>query len=171
LDRFRSIIIGAAHNGLGCAPYLAKAGRRVILLEASDRPGGLGASREFHPGFHAAVAHSANHFSEKVARDLELAAHGFESSQGRLPTIGLGLDEQHVILHQGTLSGVSAEYAATFRDYSRHMHCFADALKPFWLKTMPRIGSTGLADLTTFAHVGLNVRRPGKKKTCRNSCA
>jgi phytoene dehydrogenase-like protein len=57
LDRYDSIIIGAGHNGLVCATYLAKSGQHVLVLEASTTPGGLGASREFHPGFHASVAH------------------------------------------------------------------------------------------------------------------
>ena len=77
-DRYDSIVIGAGHNGLVCAAYLAKSGQRVLVLEASDTAGGLGRSREFHPGFHASAAHSISHFSEKVASDLNLAAHGFE---------------------------------------------------------------------------------------------
>jgi len=56
--KYDSIIIGAGHNGLVCAAYLAKGGKRVLVLEASDRVGGLAAGREFHPGFHASVAHS-----------------------------------------------------------------------------------------------------------------
>ena len=55
-----------------CAAYLARSGQRVLVLEASDAPGGLGASREFHPGFHTSVAHSVSHFSSKVVSDLEL---------------------------------------------------------------------------------------------------
>jgi phytoene dehydrogenase-like protein len=42
------------------------------------------------------------------------------------------------------------------------MHRLADALKPFWLKTMPRIGVGNLKDMMTFAHLGLNIRRLGK---------
>jgi phytoene dehydrogenase-like protein len=43
------------------------------------------------------------------------------------------------------------------------MQRFAEALKPFWLKTMPGIGGVGLSTVTTFAHLGLNLRRLGKK--------
>jgi phytoene dehydrogenase-like protein len=42
------------------------------------------------------------------------------------------------------------------------MHRLADALKPFWLKTMPRIGVGNLKDMMTFAHLGMNIRRLGK---------
>jgi len=98
LDRYDSIIIGAGHNGLVCATYLARGGQRVLVLEASDALGGLGRSREFHTGFHASVAHSVSHFSKKVASDLKLASHGFETTSKPLPTIGLSSDNEHVVV-------------------------------------------------------------------------
>ena len=160
---YDSIIIGAGHNGLVCAARLAQSGQRVLVLEASGTPGGLGASREFHPGFHASVAHSVGHFSAAVASDLKLSEHGFETASSALPTVGLSVGGEHVVLHRETLSGASADDTNAFRDYARLMHRFADVLKPFWLKTMPRIGADSLSELMTFAHIGLNLRRIGKK--------
>ncbi len=146
-----------------CAAYLAQSGQRVLVLEASSAPGGLGASREFHPGYHASVAHSISHFSQKIARDLELASHGFETTSNVLPTVGLSPDKEHVVLHQGALSGTSGDDAESYQNYSRLMHRFADALKPFWLKTMPRIGNTDMSDLLTMGRLGLNIRMLGKR--------
>ena len=163
MDRFDSIIIGAGHNGLVCAAYLAQGGQRVLVLEASPAPGGLGANREFHPGFHASVAHTVSHFSRKIASDLKLASHGFDTSSTSLPTIGLNANAEHVKLHQDSVSGTSTDDSDAYRKYSRLMHRFADALKPFWLKTMPRAGNNSLAEMLTFAHVGLNIRRLGKQ--------
>ena len=163
MDRYDSIIVGAGHNGLVCAAYLAQSGQRVLLLEASAIAGGLGSSREFHPGFHASVAHSVSHFSGKVADDLNLESHGYHPGSDALPTIGLSVDKQHVTVHHDALNGAGAEDEGAYRDYSRLMRRFASAMQPFWLKTMPRIGSTGLPDLITFAHIGLNIRRMGKK--------
>ena len=162
MDRYDSIIIGAGHNGLVCAAYLAKGGQRVLVLEASDTPGGLAASREFHPGFHASVAHTLSHFSSKIVSDLKLASHGFEATLHPLPTVGLSAGAEHVVLHQDSVSGVSGDDADAFQKYSRLMHRFARVLKPFWLKTMPRIGFNSLGDLLTFAHIGLNIRGMGK---------
>jgi phytoene dehydrogenase-like protein len=57
-DRNRIVIVGAGHNGLVCAAYLAKAGREVVVLEAADRVGGAAVTREFAPGFRvSACAH------------------------------------------------------------------------------------------------------------------
>jgi phytoene dehydrogenase-like protein len=163
LDRYDSIIIGAGHNGLVCAAYLAKGGQRVVVLEASDTAGGLGASREFYPGFHASVAHSVSHFSRKISNDLNLTSHGYETTSNTLPTIGLGTDQEHVVLHDDTLSGSSSQDSDAYQNYSRLMQRFAGVLRPFWLKTMPQIGNIGLGEMMTFAHIGLNLRLLGKK--------
>lgn len=163
MDRYDSIIIGAGHNGLVCAAYLAKAGQRVLLLEASDSAGGLGASREFHPGFHASVAHSVSHFSATIASDLKLQSHGFDAAGNTLPTVGLSSNQEHVTLHQGAVSGTGTDDTNAYRHYCEMMQRFSDVLKPFWLKTMPRVGSANLADMMTFGHIALNLRRIGKK--------
>jgi phytoene dehydrogenase-like protein len=163
LDRYDSIIIGAGHNGLVCAAYLARGGQNVLVLEAADAPGGLAASREFHPGFHTSVAHSISHFPRKIADDLKLAAHGFELQSESMPTIGLRTNNEHVVLQQDSISGTSADDASAFETYSKQMQRFADVLKPFWLKTMPPVGNNSLAEMLTFAHIGLNIRRIGKE--------
>jgi phytoene dehydrogenase-like protein len=148
---------------LVCAAYLAQGGQRVLVLEASDAAGGLGAGREFHPGFHASVAHSVSHFSQKIASDLKLASYGFERASKPLPTVGLSAEKDHVVLHEDALSGTSSDDSDAYQNYSRLMHRFAGVLSPFWLKTMPPIGNNSLAEIMTFAHVGLNIRRIGKK--------
>ena len=48
---YDAIIIGAGHNGLICGSYLAKAGQRVLILDARDQAGGCASTREVAPGF------------------------------------------------------------------------------------------------------------------------
>ncbi len=163
MENYDSIIVGAGHNGLVCAAYLAKHGQRVLVLEAADVCGGLGARREFHPGFQASVAHSVSHFSMKVANDLKLESHGFAPAPKSLPTIGLGKNKDHVILQAGALSGAGSDDAESYENYGCLMQRFAAVLNPFWLKTIPRIGSTRISDLLTFGHIGLKIRGLGKK--------
>jgi phytoene dehydrogenase-like protein len=160
LPQYDSIVVGAGHNGLVCAAYLARGGQRVLILEAAAETGGLAAVREFHPGFFTSVAHSTCHFSESVAADLNLAAYGFKEQS--IATIGLSPTGDHVSISDGKLHGVSGADAGAFGDYSRLMRAFAGALQPFWLKTIPRIGSTGFADIATFAKLGLKLRGLGK---------
>ncbi len=161
MGRFDSIVIGAGHNGLVCAAYLAQAGQRVLVLEASDTPGGLAGTREFHPGFRTSVAHSANHFSGKVAKDLKLASHGFETSTA-VRTTGLDPSGAHVLIGADAVENAGEDDSAAYREYVEMMGRFARALEPNWLKTMPRFGSFGIGDLTTFAQMGLKLRLLGR---------
>jgi phytoene dehydrogenase-like protein len=162
LNRYDSIIIGAGHNGLVCAAYLAKKGQKVLVLESSETIGGLAASREFHPGFRTSVAHAVNHFPTKIIRDLGLESFGLKTPSEPLPMVGLGQDGNHVILHKKTVSGVGESDVESYRELSALMQRFADALEPFWLKTIPRIGFNSLADLLTLGRMGLSVRMLGK---------
>lgn len=161
MQNLDTIIIGAGHNGLICASYLAKSGQKVLVLEAADALGGLAATREFHPGFKVSVAHSVSHFSPKIARDLKLEAYGYTLSDP-LPTIGLNGNGDHVILRNGAASGVSPEDASAYATHRRTLQRFAAVLDRAWLKTMPRIGNNNLSEILTLAQVGLKLRLLGK---------
>jgi len=162
LKPVNSIVIGAGHNGLVCAAYLARKGQNVLVLESSDTVGGLAANHEFHPGFKTSVAHSINHFPGKIAKDLNLASYGFGTSNEPFPTVGLAQDGNHVVLQQDSLTGVGAGDLDAFQKLTHLMQRFADVLGPFWLKTIPRIGISNLSDLLTLGRMGLGVRMLGK---------
>ena len=163
MDRYDAVIVGAGHNGLVCAAYLARGGRRVLVLEAAEAPGGLAAKREFHPGFHVGIAHSVGHFSARVARDLHLHKHGFTPPQRHPTTVALNRHGTHLVLDGQGVSGAGSDDSQAYDEYTALMRRFAKALKPFWLKTMPRIGAGGLAGAATFARIGLSLRRLGKQ--------
>ena len=162
MNRYDSIIVGAGHNGLVCATYLAQAGQKVLLLEAAEQAGGLAACREFYPGFKATVAHTMTHFSSKVIDDLGLNGHGLDLQGKALDTVALGLDGQHVTIGDESVLGVGTEDAESFRQLRSQLKRFARALAPFWMKTMPCIGNNSLGELMTFAQLGLKLRLLGK---------
>lgn len=73
------VVVGGGVNGLVCATLLARAGRKVTLLERRDAVGGAAITRELAPGFHVpALAHAVGPLRADVARDLGLGAHGLE---------------------------------------------------------------------------------------------
>ena len=74
-----AVIIGAGHNGLVCAAYLARAGKRVLVLERRGVVGGAAVTEEFHPGFRNSVAsYTVSLLQPKVIADLDLPAHGLD---------------------------------------------------------------------------------------------
>ena len=76
---FDAIIIGAGHNGLVTAAYLARAGRQVLVLERRDLVGGACVTEEVWPGFKVSTAAYVNSLLRpEIIRDLELKRHGFE---------------------------------------------------------------------------------------------
>jgi len=159
---YDSIVIGAGHNGLVCAAYLAKRGQRVLLLEAKDKCGGLASQHEFHDGFASANAQYILHFSERISRDLDLAKHGFNATKAEVPLTWLGAEGAQVTLADGRLTGVEAVDEAAYERYSRLMRRLASMLAPFWLKTVPPIGNNSLSEVLSFAQLGLKMRMLGK---------
>jgi len=78
-SRYDAIIIGGGHNGLTCAAYLARAGRRVKVLERRHVLGGAAVSEEVFPGFRFSVcSYVVSLLRPQIIRDLELPRHGLE---------------------------------------------------------------------------------------------
>ena len=73
------IVVGGGHNGLVCASYLAKDGRKVLVLEANDSLGGASATDEFSEQFSvSSCAHWLFQLNPTVASDMGLTQHGLE---------------------------------------------------------------------------------------------
>ena len=76
---FDAIIVGGGHNGLVSAAYLARAGRKVLVLERRHVLGGAAVTEELHPGFKFSVcSYVVSLFRPQIIRELELARHGLE---------------------------------------------------------------------------------------------
>jgi phytoene dehydrogenase-like protein len=77
--RYDAIIVGGGHNGLICAAYLARAGRKVLVLEKRHVLGGAAVTEELYPGFKfSTCSYVVSLFRPSILRQLELARHGME---------------------------------------------------------------------------------------------
>jgi phytoene dehydrogenase-like protein len=79
MKKWDAIVVGGGHNGLTCAAYLAKAGRKVLVLERRHVLGGAAVTEELYPGFKFSVcSYVVSLMRPWIIRDLELAKHGLE---------------------------------------------------------------------------------------------
>jgi phytoene dehydrogenase-like protein len=81
-SKYDALIVGAGHNGLTCGAYLARAGKRVLVLERKPVIGGASVTEEFSPGFRASTySFIMGHLHPKVISELELPRHGLQYYQ------------------------------------------------------------------------------------------
>ncbi len=161
-SRWDAIIVGAGHNGLVCAALLAKAGRSVLVLEASEQLGGAAISREFADGYSvSACAHLLYQLQPEVRRELGLK---FEIASEDMATIALAEDGKHVRLGDKDVAGVSDEDADQYRRFRKRTTRFSDVLRTQLNKTPPRLGTTGWKDLASLARLGFDIRRLGREE-------
>src|SRR4249920_1603133 len=105
------IVVGGGHNGLISAAYLAKAGRRVLVLERRHVLGGAAVTEEVVSGYSFSVAsYVVSLLRPEIIRELELARHGLEI---------LPLDGTFTPLPEGNHLWRSNDHAQTFRDIAR----------------------------------------------------
>src|SRR5487761_397869 len=94
------IIIGAGHNGLVTAFYLACAGFKPLVLERRTVVGGAAVTEEFHPGFRASVLDgAAGPLAAAVAKDMALERHGVQWLQPKCRIFAPSQDARALILH------------------------------------------------------------------------
>jgi len=158
--RFDHIVIGGGHNGLVCAAYLAKAGKRVLVVEAADRLGGASVTREFAPGFRvSACAHLLSQMQSGIVADLGLARHGLRFAGRAMPTTALSPDGPSLTLGATQLSAADAQ---AYPAFAARMRRFAESLTPILGMTPPRLGTDAWSDRRDLLKLAWQVRRLGR---------
>ncbi len=160
------IVIGAGHNGLVCAAYLAKAGKKVLVLEAQNQIGGAAATRSFAEGYSvSACAHLLHGLPESLIAELNLKSHGLEFAATCLPTYSLSADGQAVKISDGAVSGaaLSDKDKQAYATFTKKMHRFAKIMLHVLNMLPPRLSLEEWHDRFNLATVGLKVRLLGKR--------
>jgi phytoene dehydrogenase-like protein len=117
--RYDAIVIGGGHNGLTAAAYLARAGRKVLVLERRHVLGGAAVTEEVFPGFHFSVcSYVVSLLRPEIIRELDLPRHGLEI---------LPLDGTFTPMPDGNYLWRVNDHAKTRLEISRHSKLDAEA--------------------------------------------
>src|SRR3954469_17533208 len=131
--KYNAIIIGGGHNGLTAAAYLARAGRKVLVLERRHLVGGAAVTEEVYPGFKYSVcSYVVSLLRPEIIRELDLPRHGLEI---------LPLDGTFTPMPNGDHLWRMSDHARTRREIYRHSPLDAEAYDEY---------SKAMADMARF---------------------
>jgi phytoene dehydrogenase-like protein len=162
------VVIGAGHNGLVAAAYLAKAGHRVMVLERSQEVGGILRGAEIAPGFRApGIAHTVGRLRRSVVDDLGLRDHGLELLEPEVRVFAPQPDGSSVTFWSDPartadeLRARSPSDADAWMPFDRKVRAVAGFLAAVNAARPPDLRGPTPSDVLTGARLGLAFRRLG----------
>lgn len=160
-----AIIVGAGHNGLVCAAYLARAGRRVLVLERRELVGGCAVTEEIWPGYRVSTAaYLTSLLQERIIRDLELARFGYKVDAKDPAFFSPFPDGRYLFMWQDrakTLEEIakfSRRDAAVFPVYEEHLERLSQVVEGLLLTIPPEFPPHGLGDFVEYLKLAAKMR-------------
>ena len=170
----RIIIIGAGHNGLVAACYLAKAGLKPLVLERREIVGGACITDEIHPGFRCStLAQSTGPLLSQIVDDFQLERHGLETVTPCVRVFSPAHDGRSVCIYQDPertadeLTKISARDAKNYPEFISTFARIGKALRPLLTMTAPNIDSPTKRELWSLGKLGWGIRGLGRKDEYR----
>lgn len=164
-ENYDVIIIGAGHNGLTCAGYLAREGLKVKVLERRDVVGGAAVTEEFHPGFRNSIcSYVVSMLSPHVIEELELEQYGLELIERPDGMLSALQDGRHLIAGAGTekskdeISKFSPNDVAAFEKFEQDLQEIALMFREIAENRPLNLGG-GVMELWNTLKVGNHLRK------------
>lgn len=137
MSRYHAIIIGGGHNGLVCAAYLARAGKRVLVLERQDVAGGAAVTDEIAPGYKVSTAsYLVSLLLPEIERELELKRHGYKVLNRNPSSFTPLPDGRHLLLgpdeafNRAQIARFSQRDAEAYPRYEAWLTRVAECIEP-----------------------------------------
>lgn len=165
---YDAIIIGAGHNGLVTACYLARAGWKVLVLERRPVVGGACVTEETFPGFKVSTAAYVNSlFRKEIIRDLRLADHGFVQLERNPSSFSPFADGRYLFLgpdgsaNRREIAKFSARDAENYPKYESMLERVAAVIEPTLTMRPPNLLRPGWRDLWRLFQLGRAFQKMG----------
>ena len=163
-DVLDAVIIGGGHNGLVCGAYLARAGRKVLVLERRELVGGAAVTEELWPGYRLSTAsYTMALLQPKVILDLGLQQHGFKVLKP--PPMFMPLEGgRSLVFHEDAqrchdeIARFSRKDAEAYPRYREHMQQLGLVFRKLLFEVPPELEVGGVRDLVDFARLGWRHR-------------
>lgn len=169
-NKYDAIVIGAGHNGLVAATYMAKSGLKVLVVERREIVGGAAVTEQIFPGFDFdAGAHRVGSLHPNLANDLALKRHGVKIVEADPTVFSPSLDERHLLLWRDPRQSVeelrklSKADAEAWVPFQRLILKASKLLQAVGLVTPPDVTASDARDLWTMLKLGARLRGLGKR--------
>jgi phytoene dehydrogenase-like protein len=168
---YDAVIVGAGHNGLVVAGYLARAGQRVLVLERRDVTGGAAVTEETFPGYRFdSGAHRLGWLPERIAADLDLARHGLQVLPSDPALVALQPAGDALVLWRSparsaaALRRFSPGAAARWPSFAGWLGRLARILRRVYMAAAPRPTGNSPSDLLSLLDLALHLRLLGREE-------
>jgi phytoene dehydrogenase-like protein len=162
-------VIGAGHNGLVAAFYLARAGLKPIVFEQRADVGGGAITGEIHPGFRGPLLSHETMLHAQIYRDLELEARGVRFAPTPIRVCAIQPDGAPIVLHDDVAASVesirrtNAADAAAYPAFRASIDRVAPVLAGVLEQPPPSIDAPSVSDLWNLLQAGRRFRALGRR--------